>query len=133
MRRITAVETVNQFDWARAPEDRQFNCDELASQAARHTLAHLVREAVMETSVKIGQHGVRRAYTAALVVCTDESFRLAINDATGAGQRYGERIGTMQGLDVGRLEGHRSGKHAAEADFRRLPLWRKVYHHFAGF
>lgn len=131
MRKINGIESVDKMAFDMATSEIRTQCNKDAGAVCQATLG--AKLSTLQGKVSIREHGNRRIYEAALMVGTLEEHDHAMKAARMEGQRFGERIGTIQGLDAGRLEGHRSGKHAAEADFRRLPLWRKVYHHFAGF
>lgn len=133
MRRLITKEAVDLQGFNACSQDTRDECDRQAETAVRKALAVQLTELSVPGMVRIASHGILRSYTASLMVGTEDEYKERLKDATKAGQTYGHRLGTQQGLDVGRLEGHRSGKHAAEAEFRRMPLWRKVYHHFAGF
>lgn len=133
MRKMTHTESVDLLGYTCSSIDTRTECDRQAGRSAHEGLIDKLNTAHIQGMLRIVNHGARRAYTSTLMVGTEDEYKQALSDAERFGVRYGTAVGTQQGLDVGRLEGHRSGKHAAEADFRRMPLWRKVYHHFAGF
>jgi flagellar biosynthesis/type III secretory pathway protein FliH len=133
MRKINGIENVDKMAFDMATSEVRTQCNKEAGAACKATLAAKLSTLTLQGKVSIREHGNRRIYEAALMVGTLEEHEKEMKMARMEGQRFGERIGIERGLWAGREEGHRSGKHAAEADFRRLPLWRKVYHHFAGF
>lgn len=133
MRKINGIENVDKLAFDMASSEARTQCNKEAGASCQATLAAKLSTLTLQGKVSIREHGNRRIYEAALMVGTVEEHDHAMKKARTEGQNYGERIGTMNGLMAGRAEGHRSGWHAAQAEFRRMPLWRKVYHHIAGF